>query len=273
MSFVSARALSSSAFAASLVLGLAATASAADERRSGFQDMSLALQAMQRDETQNPAMLWVGEGEALWSRPAANGRSCAGCHTDNAPTASQPLGMLTRQAAFSAATRYPVFDTATKRPLTLPARIDQCRQQRQQAKPQGPDGSEVLALTAFLTWQARGQAISPDRDPRLDTWQQRGERLFQQRFGQLNLACTHCHDQRAGLRLGGALIPQAHPTGVPSYRLEWQTLGSLQRRLRSCLVGVRAEPFAPDADEWLALEVFLGRRAAGMAIEGAAVRP
>lgn len=288
---------------ASLLLTFAATqacAQAADARRTGFQDMSPALQAMQRDETQNPAMLWVSEGEALWSRPVANGRSCAACHVDPATAASRaqdtatrpaapaadtqrsasaaassqaPLAAATRQAVFSAAIRYPVFDAANQRPLTLHARVDHCRQQHQQAKPQGPDGSEVLALTAFLTWQARGKQLAPDRDPRLDAWQQRGEQLFQQRFGQLNLACTHCHDQRAGLRLGGALIPQAHPTGVPSYRLEWQTLGSLERRLRSCLVGVRAEPFAPDADEWLALEVFLARRAAGMAIEGAAVRP
>lgn len=261
------------ALAAGLVLGLAAAALASGERRTGLQDMSPALQAMQRDETQNPAMLWVSEGEALWSRPAANGRSCAGCHSGHAPAASAPSGAATQAAVFSAATRYPVFDAATQRPLTLAARIDQCRQQHQQARPQGPDGNEVLALTAFLSWQARSQPISPDRNPRLDVWQQRGDQLFQQRFGQLNLACSHCHDQRAGQRLGGALIPQAHPTGVPSYRLEWQTLGSLQRRLRSCLVGVRAEPFAPDADEWLALEVFLVRRAAGMALEGAAVRP
>ena len=104
-------------------------------------------------------------------------------------------------------------------------------------------------------------------------WLARGEQLWQQRLGQLNLACANCHDQHAGQRLGGAAIPQAHPTGYPSYRLEWQTLGSLPRRLRSCLVGVRAEAFAPDADEWLALELFLARRAAGMALEGPSVRP
>ena len=39
---------------------------------------------------------------------------------------------------------------------------------------------------------------------------------------------------------GDAVIPQAHPTGYPIYRLEWQGLGSLQRRLRNCLVGMRA---------------------------------
>lgn len=247
-----------------LPLALGTAAAAADPRRPGLADMSPALQAMQRDETQNPAMLWVREGQALWSRAAANGRSCAGCHGGD----PAPGGRLEGVAA-----RYPRFDTARKRPLTLAARIDQCRQQQLQAAPQAADGPEVLALTAALTWLSRGQPLVPDSDARLAAWRQRGAALFQQRFGQLNLACTHCHDQRAGKRLGGALIPQAHPTGVPTYRLEWQGLGTLQRRLRNCLAGVRAEPFAADADEWLALEVFLVQRAAGMVLEGAAVRP
>jgi L-cysteine S-thiosulfotransferase len=92
-------------------------------------------------------------------------------------------------------------------------------------------------------------------------------------MGQLNLACTHCHDQYARQRLGGAPIPQAHPTGYPTYRLEWQALGSLPRRLRACMTGVRAEPYAVDSVEWVALESYLMKRAAGMKIEGAAMRP
>ena len=143
----------------------------------------------------------------------------------------------------------------------------------QQQQPQGPDGPELLALAAYLAEASRGLPWAPSADPRMQAWQQRGARLWQQRLGQLNLACTQCHDQHAGAKLGGATIPQAHPTGYPSYRLEWQALGSLPRRLRGCLVGVRAEPFAPGADEWLALEVFLAQRAAGMALEGPAVRP
>ena len=74
-------------------------------------------------------------------------------------------------------------------------------------------------------------------------------------------------------RLGGAPIPQGHATGYPIYRLEWQTLGSIERRLHGCVAGVRAEPFAPGADEWLALQVYLQQRAAGLRHEGVAVRP
>ena len=68
-------------------------------------------------------------------------------------------------------------------------------------------------------------------------------------------------------------IPEAHPTGYPIYRLEWQALGSLKRRLRNCLVGIRAEPCAYDAPEYVALDLFLMERARGMMLESPGVRP
>jgi sulfur-oxidizing protein SoxA len=74
-------------------------------------------------------------------------------------------------------------------------------------------------------------------------------------------------------RLGGSVIPQGHPTAYPTNRLEWQGLGSLQRRLRGCLTGIRAEPFAYNAAELVELELFLKVRAAGMAMEAPGVRP
>lgn len=229
-----------------------------ETRRSGFDDMSPALQALQRDETRHPGMLWVQEGQALWSQRAANGRSCAGCHGGG-------LGGV--------AARYPALDAALGKPLSLAARIDQCRVSQLGQSAQGADGAQVLPLTAWLAHQSRDARLAPASEPRIAAWTARGAQLWQQRLGQLNLACAQCHDQRAGQRLGGALIPQGHATGYPAYRLEWQTLGSLERRMRSCVVGVRAEPFAPGADEWLALELYLMQRAAGMAHEGVAVRP
>ena len=50
-------------------------------------------------------------------------------------------------------------------------------------------------------------------------------------------------------------------------------MGSLQRRLRNCMTGVRAEPFPYGADELVELELYLNSRAAGMLVETAAVRP
>jgi sulfur-oxidizing protein SoxA len=68
-------------------------------------------------------------------------------------------------------------------------------------------------------------------------------------------------------------VPQGHPNGYPLYRLEWQSLGSLQRRLRNCMIGVRAESYAYGSPEFVALEAYLTSRAGGMKIESPAVRP
>ena len=57
------------------------------------------------------------------------------------------------------------------------------------------------------------------------------------------------------------------------YRLEWQTTGSLQRRLRNCMSGVRAEPFAFEALELVELELYLQVRAKALAGETPGVRP
>jgi sulfur-oxidizing protein SoxA len=88
----------------------------------------------------------------------------------------------------------------------------------------------------------------------------------------LNLACAQCHDDSWGRKLRGDTISQGHPTGFPVYRIEWQTLGSLQRRLRACQLGVRAEVLDFGAPEYLDLELYLAARAEGLAIETPAVR-
>jgi sulfur-oxidizing protein SoxA len=101
----------------------------------------------------------------------------------------------------------------------------------------------------------------------------RGKQLFFQRVGQLNLSCAQCHDSNWGKRLGSALIPQGHANAYPIYRLEWQGMGSLQRRLRNCMSGVRAEVPAYNAQELIELELYLAARAKGMPLESPGVRP
>ncbi|WP_411883053.1 sulfur oxidation c-type cytochrome SoxA [Polaromonas sp. YR568] len=233
-----------------------------DTRRSGFEDMGASTQAMQKDDALNPAMLWVKDGEALWKQAAgASNKACASCH------AAAPDSMR------GAAARYPAFDATLGRPLTLGQRINQCRQQHQQAAPLRAESAELLSLESYVALQSRGLPLAPPDDARLEPFRQRGQQLFMQRMGQLNLSCAQCHDGLAGRRLASSVIPEAHPTGYPVYRLEWQSLGSLQRRLRGCMSGVRAQPFAYDAQELVELELYLNTRAKGMAMEAPAVRP
>jgi len=245
-----------------LVFGasLAAAQVGADTRRSGYQDMGPALQKMQDDDTANPAMLFVQLGEQLWSKPAgAAGKACADCHS-----VADMKGV---------AVRYPAIAKGADRPLDLDGRISLCRTANQQAEPFAPESRDLLSLTAFVAHQSRGLPIAPPDDPRLRPFRDHGAEIYRRRQGQLNLSCAICHDDNAGKKLAGVTIPQAHPTGYPIYRLEWQALGSLKRRLRNCLVGIRAEPYGYGSLDYVALEIFLADRARGMLWEAPGVRP
>jgi sulfur-oxidizing protein SoxA len=233
-----------------------------DQRRSGFSFMAADTQAIQNDDTANPGMLWVLDGEALWkSKTGAADKSCADCHNDSS-------GSMRGVAA-----RYPAFDKTLGRPVNLEQRINLCRAEKQQAAPLAYESRDLLALTAFVAQQSRNMPIEAGADPQLVPFVANGRELFMRRQGQLNLSCANCHNDNWDKRLAGSAITQAHPTGYPLYRLEWQSLGSLQRRLRACIFGIRAQPYDFGAPELVELELYLMSRARGMAIETPAVRP
>jgi sulfur-oxidizing protein SoxA len=224
--------------------------------------MGRETRSMQDDDATNPGMLWVLDGEALWNRNAGlAGPSCAGCHGD------------ARVSMKGVAARHPAWDGASGRPVDLEQRVNACRTGRQKTQPLARESRDLLALTAYIALQSRGSPIDIAVDERMKPFLDAGRDTYRRRQGQLNLACTQCHDDLWGKKLAGNTIPQAHPTGYPLYRLEWQGLGSLQRRLRNCLVGVRAEPYPYGAPELVDLELYLMWRARGMTFESPAVRP
>ncbi len=223
--------------------------------------MAPETRAMQDDDTSNPAMLWVLDGETLWTaKSQPSEKACADCH-----------GGV--QAMRGVSAKYPAFDEALSRPVDLEQRINLCRTRHQDKAPLADESRELLALTALIGRQSRGLPIEAGKDSRLARFVAKGRDLFMRRQGQLNLACSNCHDDNWDRQLAGSSITQAHPTGYPIYRLEWQSLGSLKRRLRNCMIGIRAQPYASDAPEIVDLQLYLAQRAGGMTIETPAVRP
>ncbi|MGZ3296771.1 MAG: sulfur oxidation c-type cytochrome SoxA, partial [Xanthobacteraceae bacterium] len=86
------------------------------DRKSGYDFMGRETRAMQDDDTANPGMLWVLDGEALWKRKdGAAGKSCADCHGD------------AQNSMKGVAARYPAFSPARGRPIDLEQRINMCR--------------------------------------------------------------------------------------------------------------------------------------------------
>ena len=231
-------------------------------RRSGYEQMGRDTRAMQDEDNANPATLWVLDGESAWKRKSgAANRSCADCHGDAAASMK------------GVAARHPAPDAKTGKLINLEQRINVCRVEQQQAKPLAYESRELLALTAYVGRQSRGLpieiAVTPATQPALDA----GRALFNRKVGQIDMSCAQCHDQNWGAHLAGNVIPQAHPTGYPIYRLEWQGLGSLQRRLRNCMSGMRAEPYEYGSKEYVELEYYLMWRARGMKVETPGVRP
>src|SRR5262245_36130824 len=128
-------------------------------------------------------------------------------------------------------------------------------------------------MTGFVSRQSRGLPIAVVADERTQSFLDAGRATWNRRQGQLNLSCSQCHDDNWGRQLAGNVIPQGHATGYPIYRLEWQTVGSLQRRLRNCMTGMRAEPYPFGSPENVALSLYLMYRARGLKVEAPGVRP
>ena len=230
------------------------------ERRSGYSFMTPDTQAMQDDDTSNPGMLWVLDGEALWKRKAGSAnKACADCHTD---------GSMKGVAA-----HYPAFDKALGRPVNLEQRINLCRTNRQQASPLAYESRDLLALSAFVLNNRKACRLNPvpirssSRSSRGDascSCNGKGSSISAAPIAMTTTGTSGWRDRRSRRR--------TRP-GYPLYRLEWQSLGSLQRRLRACMSGVRAQAYDYGAPELVELELYLMSRARGMPMEAPAVRP
>ena len=209
--------------------------------------------------------------------------ACCGCSTARrcgtprraAPTSPAPIATATpTQSMKGVAARYPAFDASAGRPVDLEQRINIVPRRAPAGaaaalREQGAAGAHRLSSAASrAACRSRRQTTRGSRRSSTP-----GRDAVQPRQGQLNLSCAQCHDDNWGKKLAGNIVPQGQPTGYPLYRLEWQSLGSLQRRLRNCMIGMRAEPYAYGAPEYVALELFLMWRARGMTIETPGVRP
>ncbi|WP_426954269.1 sulfur oxidation c-type cytochrome SoxA [Muricoccus radiodurans] len=237
-----------------LVTLLALLTGAADVRPTRDY-LSPDIRAAQDDPSRHPGWLWVEEGEALWH---AGDRSCASCHGDMASMAG-------------VAARYPAV-AADGALLNLEGRIERCRTEHQGQPAFGYESEALLSLTAAVAARSRGMPVAVRTDGPAAPFLEEGRRFYETRQGQLNLSCGQCHDDNAGRRLRGDVISNGLGTGYPAYRLEWNTMGSLHRRLRACSLGVRAEQLPLGSREYRTLELFLASRASGLPIEAPGLR-
>lgn len=234
--------------------------------RSGYEFLQPDTRALQDDDFSNPGFLWVDRGEALF-------RSSPGMGPDltDAPACSSCHGSGIRALDGIAAT-YPKVDARTGKLLNLEARLNLCRTLYQGQDPLSFESSDLLALSAYVTFLSRGEPLRVDVTGPAAGYYEQGRDYFFTRRGQLDLACSQCHNANWGRKLRGETISQGHGNAFPAYRLEWQDFGSLHRRLRDCDAGVRAQPHPHGSEIYMAVELYLASRAEGLTIESPGVR-
>jgi sulfur-oxidizing protein SoxA len=228
---------------------------------SGNAFLPPSLKALQADAGSNPVSLWLDRGELAW-RDASSGPSCASCHG-------------TARSLREAVVQHPRLSNDGLRLINLEDQILTCLTRSGKAH-DTLESEEVLALSALLHQSAQGLLWQLKAPPAQQAqWQAhlvRGTALYAQRMGRMNLACVHCHDQNIGKQMRADVISPGHPTGFPIYRMSWQGMGSIDRRLRACYSGVQAV-MPPAGDPALRdLELFLKVRASGMPMDGPSIR-
>jgi L-cysteine S-thiosulfotransferase len=217
--------------------------------RSGSTFTSATLQAQQKDDDANPGMLWVDQGRDLFTR------DCVACH-------AKTDGLATKLPKLA----------ANGDVVTLESQISRCQTERVKQAAYATESQPLLALAAYVAFSARGspQMVAPNVTDSA-AWK-RAQLEFTRVQGRLDFSCSSCHDRLHGKRIRTQAISQGHGVGFPAYRVEWQTLGSLNRRLRACFFGM--ETVVPAASDPILsdLELYLAWRAQGLPIEAPAVR-
>ena len=245
-----------------LILMLSGSAALAVQPLSGYAFLDESTRAMQDDDFENPGMIAVDRGSALFHelREAEEYR-CSDCHgEDGAELNAEEIA------------RYPVFERNLGGLVTLQERVNYCWEIHMDRFPLTPGHADLIALETFVRNRAKGEVVNVQTDGEMAPLIAAGEELYNTRFGQLDMSCRHCHVQHQGQLLRGQRLSQGQANGFPEYRLGSGRITSLQQRLTECFVSFRAEPFDAGSESYRLLELYIMSRGNGLPIETPAVR-
>lgn len=232
-----------------------------DPVRSGWTFRSKETQALETDDFENPGFPMVEYGAELWdTADGTSGKSCASCH------GAAEDSMKGVRASM------PKWNKEKNTLFTLEDHINWSREEHQGAKPWKWESTEMLAMTAYIGLQSRGMPVNVKVDGPNEKWFEEGKKLYYTRVGQLDMACSNCHEDNYGVHIRAEPLSQGQINGFPTYRFKWSKLGSIHRRFSGCMKNIRAQPFKRGSDEFTALELYVAWRGQGLSVETPAVR-
>ncbi len=230
-----------------------------------FQNGVYAIDKVSRDsweaiEEFPPYEPMIEEGEEMWNKPFANGKTYSSCFPD---------GPAQRK-------NYPRWDAKRKMVVTLPMMVNECREKNGE-KPLKWAKGPITRILSYMAYESRGQkthVVIPKGDADALAAYNDGKSFYFARRGQLNFSCASCHVESAGQHIRTDILSPAlgQTTGWPVYRSKWGELGTLHRRFKGCNKQVRAKPFKPQHRQYRNLEYFLTHMSNGIEYNGPSAR-
>ncbi|CTQ52445.1 Cytochrome c [Roseibium album] len=225
---------------------------------SGWRFRSSETQALETDDFDNPGFVFLDQGVDLFEKvDGSEGKACASCHEDIEDFA----GLRTQLP------RVQDGKLASMEDL-----VNECRTERMGAKPWKWSGGQMTAMTGLIGLQSRGMPVNVEIDGEAAPFWEKGKELYYTRVGQLDMACSNCHENNFGVMIRADHLSQGQINGFPTYRLKNAKLNSIHARFKGCMKNIRAEPFKEGGDEFKALELYLASRGQGLSVETPSVR-
>ncbi len=227
---------------------------------SGWRYRSDETQAVQMDDFDNPAMIFVESAAEAWDTVEGDaGKSCASCHNE--------VESLRGVRAV-----YPKWNEAAGEVRTLAMQVNDCRENEMGAEKWKYSGGDMTAMVGLISSVSRGMPVNVAIDgPVQSTWE-RGKELYYERTGQLELSCANCHEDSYGMMIRADHLSQGQINGFPTYRLKNTKLNSVHARFKGCVRDTRAHTYKPGSPEFIALELYVASRGNGLSVEGPSVR-
>ena len=229
-----------------------------DTLYSGWHFRTTETQALQMDDFENPAMVFVDQAIEQWDAvDGSEGKACSSCHTDVA----EFKGL-----------RPTLPRVEDGQLVAMENLVNECRTDRMGAEPWKWSGGQMTAMTALIGLQSRGMPVDVKIDgDAADHWE-KGKELYYTRVGQLDMACANCHENYYGTMIRADHLSQGQINGFPTYRLKNAKLNSAHGRFKGCMKNIRAVPYKEGGPEFLALELYLASRGQGLSVETPSVR-
>ena len=225
---------------------------------SGWHFRTVETQALEMDDFDNPAFVFVEQAEDLWAAiDGSKGKACADCHAD----VSEFAGLRTT---------LPRVDDGQL--VTMENLINECRTDRMGAEAWKWSGTQMTGMTALIGLQSRGMPVNVKIDGDAAPFWEAGKELYYTRVGQLDMACANCHEDYFGTMIRADHLSQGQINGFPTYRLKNAKLNSSHGRFKGCMSNIRATPYKEGGEEFKALELYLASRGNGLSVETPSVR-